>query len=222
MNDVQYAVHIVAEFSKFSGLVLNKNKIEALMIGETITSVTSQTHCLLLIRGQNAQIYQVTNILAHTPNPHDYHIYIIGGYCDINERISHPLHHLRNIHNRQAHYEAFIFRENTLVAISRVANLITKASDQIHSLHALPIICTIPPSNLVTWSHTRLNQHKTAMLEFYPQYPEMQHNSINTISGINTNITSINQSRHAFTLKLAFTIITKPGKNKNTEFTTQD
>ena len=44
MNDVQYAVHNVAEFSKFSGLVLNKNKTEALMIDETITSVTSLTH----------------------------------------------------------------------------------------------------------------------------------------------------------------------------------
>ena len=57
-------------------------------------------------------------------------------------------------------------------------------------------------------------QHKTAMLKFYPQYPEMQHNLIDTIIGINTNIISINQSRHAFTPKLADTIITKPGKNK--------
>ena len=175
-------------------------------------------HKLTVIYSSGARMHklinQATNILAHTPNPHDYHIYIIGGYCDINERISHPLHHIRNIHNRQAHYEEFIFREHTLAATSRVTNLITKASDQIHSLHALPIICTIPPSSLDTWNHTRLNQHKTAMLKFYPQYPEMQHNLIDTIISINTNIISINQSRHAFTPKLADTIITKPGKNK--------
>ena len=175
-------------------------------------------HKLTVIYSSGARMHklinQATNILAHTPNPHDYHIYIIGGYCDINERISHPLHRLRNIHSRQAHYEEYIFRENTLAATSRVTNLITKASDQIHSLHALPIICTIPPSSLDTWNHTRLNQHKTAMLKFYPQYPEMQHNLIDTIIGINTNIISINQSRHAFTPKLADTIITKPGKNK--------
>ena len=97
---------------------------------------------------------------------------------------------------------------------NKLSSLITKASDQIHSLHALPTICTIPPSSLDTWNHTRLNQHKTAMLKYYPQYPEMQHNLIDTIIGINTNIISINQSRHAFTPKLADTIITKPGKNK--------
>ena len=105
------------------------------------------------------------------------------------------------------------FSEKTQ-ATSRVTNFVIKDSDQIHCLHALPIICTIPPSSLDTWNHTRLNQHRTAMLKFYPQYPEMQHNLIDTIIFINTNIIFINQSRHAFTPKLADTIIAKPDKNK--------
>ena len=152
------------------------------------------------------------NILAHAPNPHDYHIYIIGGYCDINERISYPLHHLRNIHNRRAQYEEFIFRENPIAAASRVTVLIEKASDQIHSLHALSIICTIPPSSLDTWNHIRLKQHQTAMLQFFATYPKMQNNLIETILSINTNIIAINQSKHAFTPKLADTIIKNLGK----------
>ena len=52
------------------------------------------------------------------------------------------------------------------------------------------------------------------MLKFALQYPEMQHNLIDTVIGINTNIISINQSRHAFTPKLAVTIITKHDKSK--------
>ena len=39
--DVQYALHIVEEFSKFSGLVLNKNKTEALMIGKETPDSTN-------------------------------------------------------------------------------------------------------------------------------------------------------------------------------------
>ena len=181
---------------------------------ETITAITSQTHCHLLIRGPNAQTHQTSHKYTSTHTkptrlPHLHH----GGVL-WHQRTYQPSITPRNIHNRQAHYEEFIFRENTLAATSRVTNLITKASDQIHSLYALPIICTIPPSSLDTWNHTHLNQHKTAMLKFYPQYPEMQHNLIDTIIGINTNIISINQSRHVFTPKLADTIITKPGKNK--------
>ena len=86
---------------------------------ETITSITSQTHYHLLIRGTNAQTHQPSHKYTSTHTkptwlPHLHH----RGYCDINERISHPLHHLRNIHNRQAHYEEYIFRENTLAATS--------------------------------------------------------------------------------------------------------
>ena len=111
-----------------------------------------------------------------------------------------------NIHNRRAQYKEFIFRENPIAAPSRVTNLIEKASDQIHSLHALPFICTIPPSSLDTWNHIRLKQHKTAMLQFFPTYPQMQNNLIETILSINTYIIAINQSKHAFTPKLADTI----------------
>ena len=185
---------------------------------ELIKPLHPSPHKLTVISSSGATMHtllnKAINILAHAPNPHDYHIYIIGGYCDINERISYPLHHLRNIHNRRAQYEEFIFRENSIAAASRVTDLIERASDQIHSLHTLPIICTIPPSSLDTWNHIRLRQHKTAMLQFFPTYPQMQNNLIETILSINTNIIAINQSKHAFTPKLADTIIKKPGKNK--------
>ena len=72
-------------------------------------------HKLTAISSSRATMHtllnKAINILAHAPNPHDYHIYIIGGYCDINERISYPLHYLRNSHNRRAQYEEYIFRE---------------------------------------------------------------------------------------------------------------
>ena len=132
---------------------------------ELIKPLHPSPHKLTVISSSGATMHtllnKAINILAHAPNPHDYHIYIIGGYCDINERISYQLHHLRNIHNRRAQYEEFIFRENPIAAASRVTDLIEKASDQIHSLHALPIICTIPPSSLDTWNHIRLRQHNS-------------------------------------------------------------
>ena len=192
----------------------------------THQNTPSSPHKLTVISSSGATMHtllnKAINILAHAPNPHDYHIYIIGGYGDINERISYPLHHLRNIHNRRAHYEEFIFRENPIAAASRVTDLIEKASDQIHSLHALPIICTIPPSSLDTWKHIRLKQHKTAMLQFFPTYPQMQNNLIETILSINTNIIAINQSKHAFTPKLVDTIIKKNlGKTRGIESITR-
>ena len=97
---------------------------------ELIKPLHPSPHKLTVISSSRATMHtllnKAINILAHAPNPHDYHIYIIGGYCDINERISYPLHHLRNIHNRRAQYEEFIFRENQIAAASRVTDLIEK------------------------------------------------------------------------------------------------
>ena len=64
--DVQYALHIVEEFSKFSGLVLNKNKTEALMIGKETPDSTNG-------------IKWISN---------ESYIKILGVYSSSNERIS--------------------------------------------------------------------------------------------------------------------------------------
>ena len=76
------------------------------------------------------------------------------------------------------------------------------------------IICTIPPSSLNTWNHTRLKQHKTVMVQFFPTSPQMQNDFIKAILSINTDIISNNQSKHAFTPKLIDTIIKNWAKTK--------
>ena len=64
--DVQYALHIVEEFSKFSGLILNKNKTEALMIGKETPDSTNGIKWI----------------------PKESYIKILGVYFNSTERIS--------------------------------------------------------------------------------------------------------------------------------------
>lgn len=158
---------------------------------------------------------QATSIIQQYTDPHNCHIYIIGGYCDLNEIIQHRLPGLYTYRGGVARHQEFIFRETAAQAITRITKLISEMSEHIKSLHALPVICTIPPSSLTTWNHIRLKQHKTSLLTHYKQYQHMQQQLITAIVEINKNIIAINHSNHVHTPKLADTILTKPGKNKN-------
>ena len=112
-------------------------------------------HKLTVIYSSGARMHklinQATNILAHTPNPHDYHIYIIGGYCDINERISHPLHHLRG------------FKSDRIFKLQkRAARIITCSK---YNAHTEPLLKTL---NLLKIEDIM----KTKALKLYYRYKQ--------------------------------------------------
>ena len=124
------------------------------------------------------------NILSRANNPENYHIYIIGGYCDLSKRVRHTLHNLsRNRH--PAIYEEFIFQETPEEAVTRLSSIIEESSNRITSTGATPIFCTIAPSSLETWNNKRLSQKKTAHLCYTNEYPAMQANLIEAIIQIN-------------------------------------
>ena len=84
------------------------------------------------------------------------------------------------------------------------SGLLETTSRTISINHAKPILCTIPPSSIHNWNHTRLRQHKTALLKHCKQYPTMQENMI-------SSLLIINKSHGTYTPKLADAIITKSG-----------
>ena len=101
----------------------------------------------------------------------------------------------------------------------RLTSLLEITSRTIPINHAKPILCTIPPSSIHNWNHTRLRQHKTALLKHCKQYPTMQENMIQSLLIINTNIIGINKSHGTYTPKLADAIITKSGgKNHSVHY----
>ena len=104
-----------------------------------------------------------------------------------------------------------MFREEPGAAAARLTSLLETTSRTISINHAKPILCTIPPSSIHNWNHTRLRQHKTALLKHCKQYPTMQENMIQSLLIINTNIIGINKSHGTYTPKLADAIITKSG-----------
>ena len=157
---------------------------------------------------------QALELISKSPNPSNHHIYIIGGYCDLSEII----HHKLTTHYR-AQYQEAVFREEPGAAAARLTSLFETTSRTISINHAKPILCTIPPSSIHNWNHTRLRQHKTALLKHCKQYPTMQENMIQSLLIINTNIIGINKSHGTYTPKLADAIITKSG-GKITGFTT--
>ena len=103
-------------------------------------------HKLTVIYSSGARmqklINQATNILAHTPNPHDYHIYIIGGYCDINERIQpsispltqHPQQTspLRRIHFQRKQTSSYIQSHQPHHKSIRPNSLPTRTTHHLH------------------------------------------------------------------------------------------
>ena len=146
---------------------------------------------------------QAITIISKAKNPSNHHIYIIGGYCDLNEIIQHKIAIQRNA------------REEPEAAVSRLTGRLETTSQTIANHNAKPILCTIPPSSLHTWNYTRLLQRKTAMLEHFKQYPSMQQNMIKSLLTINTNIIGINKKHGSYTPKLADTIIKNLGGESN-------
>ena len=136
------------------------------------------------------------------------HFYILGGYCDTSSRIS------QNIKNK-GFYEEFIFREDPESAASRVAGLFREANTALSTPHTKHTFCTIPPSDLLKWNKTRLQQKKTCTLKYTEEeYTNMQKNLNKAIVLINGHIMDINKENQTHTPKLADSIMKKKGKGK--------
>ena len=153
---------------------------------------------------------QAIDIISKSKNPSNHHIYIIGGYCDLNEIIQHKIAIHRNVR-----YLEFVFVEQPEAAVSRITGRLETTSQIIANHNAKPILYTIPSPSLHAWNYTRLLQHKTAMLEHFRQYPSMQQHMIKSPLTINTNIIGINKKYGSYTPKLADTIIKEPGVGRN-------
>lgn len=140
--------------------------------------------------------------------PETIHIYVIGGYCNLNEVLNSKM----SVNGRGATYQEFVFREDPESAVTRLTGLLQSTADKIAELNALPVLCTIPPSDLATWNRVRLSQRKTCMLTHEHKYEHMQYNLITTLVDINKSIASINISRNMQTPRLADTMMKKKGR----------
>ena len=145
-------------------------------------------------------------------NPHqNIHFYVLGGYCDVSERIS---YHIKTGHSSKK-YEEFVFEEDPESAVPRVSGLIDDASRLMNTTNTTPVFCTIAPSYLHTWNKIRLSQHQTCMLKHNDQqYQDMQKNMIYSIVEINKHIVRTNISNNMHTPKLADVVIRKKGKGR--------
>ena len=146
-------------------------------------------------------------------NPHhNIHIYIVGGYCDLTERLGYQM----NINGREKRYEEFVFREAPESAVPRVIGLLHRVNEALSQTNSTPIFCTIPPSHLHKWNTTRLSQPgKTCMLNYTEEdYIHMQRQLIHSIVEINKHIIGINKDNGVHTPKLADTILKKKGKGR--------
>ena len=147
------------------------------------------------------------------PSSDRIHVYIIGGYCDLTERVTADM----CFKGRMRNYEEVLFWEDSEMAATRLQCLI-------HMIHAditthqdgvaIPIFCTIPPAHIETWNKTRLSQHKTCTLKHTDKYPDMQRNLNNSIIEINKSIIHINEHYALFTPKIADTVMKKRGRTK--------
>ena len=151
------------------------------------------------------------SLLDDTVNPENHHIYVMGGYCDINEVISKKK---KYINGRKAKYQEFVFREDPESAVARLTGLLHTASEEISNTGAKVILCTIPPSHLETWNRVRLSQKRTCMLSLTHKYTEMQTQLQRTLVDINRAIVSINISNNSITPRLHDTIVKKKGKGR--------
>ena len=119
-----------------------------------------------------------------------------------------------NVNGRGATYQEFVFREDPESAVTRLTGLLQSTAEKIAELNALPVLCTIPPSDLATWNRVRLSQRKTCVLTHEHKYENMQYNLITTLVDINKSIASINISRNMQTPRLADTMMKKKGKGR--------
>ena len=156
-------------------------------------------HHLMLNPTSGATIAELTDqaitIIRKAKNPRDYHFYFIGGYCDITHRMQRTM----NLSGRAVFNEEITFQEDPDVTVARLSQIIATSSDRIKSYGAIPIFCTIAPSSLHTWNHTRLSQKKTSHLEHFNNYPHMQENLIQAIIRTNQVINEMNETNQVAT-----------------------
>lgn len=152
-------------------------------------------------------------ILRSVPDPSRYHIYFLGGICDIT--CMHKDHMGWDRETGKAlFYEEVTFTEPVEQAVPRYQNLIENISAEIIKLGAKPCFMTVPPSSIETWNTARFNQGITTHLLHYNHYKDMQPNLVRAIQGINYAIISLNIKNNMITPKIADNIMTSPGKNK--------
>ena len=140
-------------------------------------------------------------------------VYFVAGLPDVTTRTKRSFRLADRVHK----YEEVTFREKPHIACTRVMREYRKAEKTIIDNGAIPVFCTITPSSLYTWNHTRLSQGKTSHLEAYKEYDVMQKALIETISRINREICSINIRNNVATPKLdRAVIVRRPRGNANT------
>ena len=162
-------------------------------------------------------INQATNILAHTPNPHTTTTSTSSGSAGLlwHQWKNQPFPFTQDPQQTSLLWRIYFQRKHTSSCIRshqpyhkrlRPNSLLTRTPHHLYNT-------TLKPRHMQP--HT-LNQHKTVMLQFYPQYPEMQHNLIKKhyfYQPIKTCLhTHISWHNHHKTWQ----------QQKNTEFTTQD
>lgn len=144
---------------------------------------------------------------------HPCHVYFIGGYCDLSQRIRYPLQDVYR-RGRPAMYEEYVFMEEPAIAVSRMTQSLYQIAAEIRQYGAIPVFSTIPPSSIETWNQTRLSQKKTTHLNHYLKYPTMQDSLLATIIDVNHKIIQINNENSVHSPFLADTVIHKPGQDK--------
>ena len=91
-----------------------------------------------------------------------------------------------------ATYEEVTFTQTPLEELDSFKQKLNNVSDHIISNNAIPCFSTIAPSDISTWNHTRLRQHKTSHLLHFQTYPQMQENLIEAIILIKRTIFEMN------------------------------
>ena len=74
---------------------------------------------------------QAQSFLAHQTNPECFHIYFMGGYCDMTQKLT------------GGGYQEIIFPYSTDETIQYLSNIISQISNIITTMGAKPIFCTI-------------------------------------------------------------------------------
>jgi hypothetical protein len=111
-----------------------------------------------------------------------------------------------------------IFSKTPEIAVRNLKSEIITLRDNVLSINALPVFCTICPQNIEIYNINQLNKSKTILLKHEKDYSSMQSNLHQTVELANDFINTINHELNIHTPILHRALQHFKGKGKKPYF----